>query len=127
MKNYSRQREAVLEALCNTKSHPTAAWIYEQVRITLPNISLGTVYRNLSGLVEDGRIRKLSFGDASDHFDGDISVHSHFYCEHCGEISDIRLDQSQFLGEIEKEYKVRAHNADFNITGKCSKCCQKEN
>lgn len=127
MKNYSRQREAVLNVLCSTKSHPTAAWIYEQVRQQIPNISLGTVYRNLSGLAEDGTIKKLSFGDASVHFDGDISVHSHFYCEHCGEITDIRLDQSKLLGPIEEEYSVKARYADFNITGKCGKCCKKEN
>lgn len=126
MKNYSRQREAVLNVLCSTKSHPTAAWIYERVREQIPNISLGTVYRNLSGLTEDGTIKKLSFGDASDHFDGDISVHSHFYCEYCGEITDIRLDQSELLGPIEAEYGVRARYADFNITGKCSKCCKTE-
>ncbi len=127
MKNYSRQREAVLNVLCSTTSHPTAAWIYEKVREEIPNISLGTVYRNLSGLSEDGTIRKLSFGDSSVHFDGDISVHSHFYCEHCGEITDIWIDQSTLLGPIEADYKVKARFADFNITGKCSKCLQEEN
>lgn len=127
MKNYSRQREAVLNVLCSTTSHPTAAWIYEKVREEIPNISLGTVYRNLSGLAEDGTIKKLSFGDSSVHFDGDISVHSHFYCEHCGEITDIWLDQSKLLGPIESDYNVKAKYADFNITGKCSRCCDKEN
>lgn len=125
MRNYSRQREAVLNVLCSTKSHPTAAWIYERVREQIPNISLGTVYRNLAGLAEDGTIKKLSFGEASVHFDGDISVHSHFYCEHCGEITDIRLDQSELLGPIEVEYGVVARHADFNITGKCSNCLKK--
>ncbi len=127
MKNYSRQREAVLSVLCSTKSHPTAAWIYERVREQIPNISLGTVYRNLSGLAEDGTIKKLSLGDASVHFDGDVSVHSHFYCEHCGEITDIRLDQTELLGAIEAEYGVKARYADFNITGKCGNCSKKEN
>ena len=126
MKNYSRQREAVLNVLCSTTSHPTAAWIYEQVKLEIPNISLGTVYRNLSGLCEDGTIKKLSFGDASVHFDGDTTVHSHFYCEHCGEITDIWLDQSKLLGPVESDYNVKARHADFNITGKCSKCLQKE-
>lgn len=127
MKNYSRQREAVLNVLCKTTCHPTAAWIYERVREEIPNISLGTVYRNLSGLAEDGTIKKLSFGDASVHFDGDVSGHSHFYCEHCGEITDIWLDQSKLLGPIESDYNVKARFADFNITGKCSKCCKTEN
>ena len=126
MKNYSRQREAILNLLCNTKSHPTAAWIYEQVREEIPNISLGTVYRNLSGLAEEGRIKKLAFGDSSVHFDGDVSVHSHFYCEHCGNIVDIWLDQSNMFGQIEAEYGVRPRKVDFNIIGKCGNCSNKE-
>ena len=50
MKNYSRQREAILEVLRSTDTHPTANWIYTEVKKTIPNISLGTVYRNLKCL-----------------------------------------------------------------------------
>ncbi len=125
MKNYSRQREAVLSVLCGTKSHPSAAWIYEQVRREIPNISLGTVYRNLSGLAEDGVIRKLSFSDSSVHFDGDTSAHSHFYCEQCGKITDLWLDQNELFGSIEQEYGVGVHYADFNVVGRCSSCLKK--
>ncbi|MBO7217932.1 MAG: transcriptional repressor [Clostridia bacterium] len=127
MKYQSRQRNTVLRVLCSTTSHPTAAWIYEKVREEIPNISLGTVYRNLSELSEDGIIKKLSFGDASVHFDGDTSVHSHFYCEHCGDITDIWLDQSALFGQIETDYDVKVRFADFNIAGKCGNCSKKEN
>ena len=56
MRNYSRQRETILKVLCSTTSHPTAAWIYERVREEIPKVSLGTVYRNLALLEEDGLV-----------------------------------------------------------------------
>ena len=59
MKNYSRQREAILEVLRSTDTHPTASWIYERVREKIPNISLGTVYRNLTVLSENGALHWL--------------------------------------------------------------------
>lgn len=125
MKNYSRQREAVLNVLCKTKIHPTAAWIYEEVQKEIPNISLGTVYRNLSGLADNGMIKKLSFGESMVHFDGDTSVHSHFYCEVCGSINDIRLDTTPLLDTIVNELGVNIKFADFNIVGQCKNCCKK--
>ncbi len=88
MKHYSKQREAILEVLRNTDTHPTANWIYEKVREKIPNISLGTVYRNLSALSSEGEILLLKVGDTFDHFDGDISPHAHLYCKKCGKIID---------------------------------------
>jgi Fe2+ or Zn2+ uptake regulation protein len=122
LKNFSRQREAVLTALCSTKSHPTAAWIYEQARKTLPNISLGTVYRNLSVLEREGIIRKISVGDASEHFDGDISSHSHFYCKQCEEITDIPFDSTDACRKVEQEIGGCVEVATYTFTGVCKKC-----
>ena len=57
--NYSRQREAIVNVLKSTTSHPSAAWIYDRVRIQIPNISLGTVYRNLAALEKEGIVVKV--------------------------------------------------------------------
>ena len=122
MKKFSRQREAVKKVLCSTKTHPTAAWIYENVRKEIPNISLGTVYRNLNMLTEDRQIIKLSFGDGNEHFDGDISPHSHFYCESCGQIHDIAFDATELCLEISKDTKLDITSAACNFSGICSTC-----
>ena len=98
MKNYSRQREAVLNVLCSTQCHPTAAWIYENVRKVLPNISLGTVYRNLAALSEEGVILSLSVGDGYEHFDGNSAPHAHLHCKRCGKIYDAPLKQDILSG-----------------------------
>lgn len=119
---FSRQREAVKKVLMSTKTHPTAAWIYENVRQEIPNISLGTVYRNLSLLTEEGIIKKLSFGDGNEHFDGDISPHSHFYCEGCGKIYDIAFDSTELCRNVAETEKVEISSAAFNFSGRCGEC-----
>lgn len=72
MKNYSRQREAILQVLRSTDTHPSASAVYNEVRKLIPNISLGTVYRNLAALAEDGSVLSLSVGDGYEHFDGTL-------------------------------------------------------
>ena len=74
---YSRQRESIKASLMNRKDHPTADAVYASIREEFPNISLGTVYRNLNLLVALGEVQKLTFGDGKDHFDGDTSLCCH--------------------------------------------------
>ncbi len=122
MRNYSRQREAILNVLCSTKSHPTAAWIYDNVRMILPNISLGTVYRNLALLEQDGLIRKIPVGDNHEHFDGDTTQHSHFYCKCCEKITDIFIETEAARTQVEKETGARVDSGTYTFTGVCKKC-----
>ena len=121
MKNYSKQRAAIIEVLRSTTTHPTAQWIYEEVRKQLPNISLGTVYRNLSALSSEGDILHISVGDGFEHFDGDNSPHLHLHCRRCGKIADGALsgttprtiaENCGFLPETEL----------YVITGVCKDC-----
>ncbi|MBI3600601.1 MAG: transcriptional repressor, partial [Nitrospinae bacterium] len=82
-RKYSMQREVILNILRSTKSHPTADWVYEQARRLIPGISLGTVYRNLKILKEDGTISELSFANTFCRYDGNAEPHYHFTCEKC--------------------------------------------
>ena len=75
---YSRQREAIKSFLMTRKDHPTADVVYHSLRADFPNISLGTVYRNLTLLADLGEIARLRLGDGVDHFDADTSRHYHF-------------------------------------------------
>lgn len=86
---YSKQRYAVLQALQGTKTHPDASWIYTQVRKQLPQISLGTVYRNLQELCLTGLAKRVSCVGASERFDADVSQHPHFVCTRCGQVIDV--------------------------------------
>lgn len=107
---FSRQREAIKAYLKSTTCHPTADLIYENVRKEYPNISLGTVYRNLSLLAEQGEILKLSCDDEKDHFDANTMPHHHFYCRCCHQVIDLPvpvfspdqlINTSDFQGSID--------------------------
>ena len=86
---YSRQRELITQIIKGRCDHPTADMIYQSARDIEPNISLGTVYRNLKQLADDGTIITLETEDKRLHYDGDISRHSHFICSRCGKIIDL--------------------------------------
>ena len=85
----TKQKTAILEYLRSTKSHPDAEKVYNTIKRDNPNISLSTVYRNLSQMADDGIILRLSAETKSDHFDADTSFHHHFICNSCGKISDV--------------------------------------
>lgn len=107
---YSRQRECIKNYLMSTTEHPTADTVYINVKKEFPNISLGTVYRNLNLLAEYGEIIKISTPDSGDRFDGNTKPHFHFFCTKCGKIIDIPIQEfpdlvqtasRNFNGEIE--------------------------
>lgn len=120
---YSKQRELVLNAIKEHPIHPTADFIYSYLRGENPNISLGTVYRNLNLLAEYGQIHKIAIPNGSDRFDFRMDEHSHIICEQCGEVSDVEMDGFHDLDEqIEQEtgFCVTGHNLIIN--GICDKC-----
>ena len=125
MKNYSRQREAILQTLRSTDTHPTAGWIYEKVREQMPNISLGTVYRNLSALAENGDILCINVGDGFEHFDGDISPHAHLHCKCCKSLTDARL-QNDPISEVSKKIGFIPETEIYIAYGLCKQCSQNE-
>jgi Fur family ferric uptake transcriptional regulator len=85
----TKQRQVILEELQKLKSHPSATKLYETVRERLPNISLGTVYRNLDLLARTGLIRKLNTGQNEARFDGITEHHYHVCCAQCGRVDDL--------------------------------------
>lgn len=93
----SRQREAIVAFLKTRKDHPTADTVYQEIRTIIPNISLGTVYRNLAQLSERGEILRLPCDGKMDHFDADIRPHYHFLCKECGCVKDIEIPYAKQL------------------------------
>jgi Fur family ferric uptake transcriptional regulator len=84
----TRQRRVILDVLREDHGHPTADDVYEMVRRRLPRISLGTVYRNLELLVEQGSVRKLELRGQARRFDGDLEAHHHIRCMRCNRVAD---------------------------------------
>lgn len=121
MKNYSRQREAVLKVLKASKCHPTATQVYEEVRKVIPNISLGTVYRNLAMLNEHGDIISIAVGDGHEHFDGDISPHIHLHCRCCGRIEDLFINDDP-ASALANESGFESETSVYIVYGRCKTC-----
>ena len=122
---YIRQREAIKEYLNSTNMHPTADNVYLHVKEEFPNISLGTVYRNLNLLADIGDIVKISTPDGGAHFDGHTNPHYHVVCTTCGNIYDLQLDNAQIqsinnLATTQFNGTIDAHTILFY--GTCEKC-----
>ena len=125
---YSRQRESIKHFLAETKDHPTADAVYMHVKKEFPNISLGTVYRNLNLLTDIGEAVKIATPDGGDRFDGRVEPHNHFLCKKCGRLLDLDLDMTR-LNEVNQ---LAADNFDGIIEssstlfyGECSDCIKK--
>ena len=120
---HSKQRDAIKNFLMNRYDHPTAETVYLGIKDEFPNISLGTVYRNLSLLSEIGEIQKLSTGIGPDRFDGNPNQHYHFICNSCGSVIDLNvtgLDHINVLAGQDFDGEVEGHLTYFY--GKCANC-----
>lgn len=123
MKRYSKQRETILNILRNTTRHPTASVIYECARQVIPNISLGTVYRNLSQLTQSGDILALKALDGSEHFDANFSPHPHLHCKCCGEVIDLQIPfVGDFVKKASEETGCVFEGHSIMFYGKCNLC-----
>ena len=122
---YSRQRESIKEFLRTRTDHPTADVVYENMKLIYPNISLGTVYRNLTLLADIGEIQRLRVGDGVDHFDADTSLHYHFVCTKCGCVEDLDMDSIEEINEAASarfDGQIDGHVTYFY--GTCGNCLQ---
>lgn len=96
----SRQKELVLQILRGSRGHMPAAQVYERAREAIPNISLGTVYRDLGELFSEGKIGKFILPDGSSVYDRTPYSHGHLICSVCGMIEDI--DDPVIMAELDR-------------------------
>ena len=99
----TKQKTAILGILQSVSNHPSAEWIYQEARKQVPGISLGTVYRNLNQLRDNGEINELHYGGNQSRYDGRIEQHSHFYCLNCGDIQDLSISPIRAIETRAKE------------------------
>lgn len=116
----SKQRDAIINNLRSRYDHPTAMELYLSVREEIPNLSLGTLYRNLSQLEECGMVLRISDG-TTDRFDGNTNLHAHFKCSSCGKVYDLmsfKNDSITFSDEI----VGKVTNYSLMAFGICKNC-----
>lgn len=126
--NFSRKRKAILDVLMNTSTHPTAEWIYQQLKQEYPDLSLGTVYRNLSRFKEEGKIMSVGVVNGQERFDAIIDPHEHFICEQCGSVRDLKY---QLLPDSVDQQMARSCGLQVNshslvFYGLCPECVKSD-
>ena len=121
-----RKRDAILTCLRETKVHPSADWVYAQLKPEIPDLSLGTVYRNLSLFKEQGLIQSLGTVKGVERFDGDTHSHVHFICTDCGCVQDIEgMPQLPSLrASAEHDLGSQIAGCQITFTGRCRDCME---
>ena len=117
----SKKRDAMLALLRGTTCHPPADWVYHQLKAEYPDLSLGTVYRNLNQLCGRGLIRRVGPVNGQERYDGTLSPHSHFICNRCGAILDLpqRSPGQDWLETASVQYGFQAESCEFIVRGLC--------
>ena len=120
---YSRQREMICEYLMSSCEHPSAEMIFDDLREKMPNLSLGTVYRNLKLLEETGRIRKITTHQNTDRYDARSDDHAHFVCNCCGLVKDLApLDADAAGANYQTDPADRVQWMNVIFGGTCAAC-----
>ena len=119
-----RKRDAILNCVRSTTTHPSADWVFEHVRTEVPDISLATVYRNLSLFKDQGLIASLGTVKGVERFDGNTNPHVHFICTGCGAVVDLPeiSGPEELNNAVARSSGGQVDNCQLSFTGLCGEC-----
>ena len=128
-KRYSKKREAILAAIRGTTCHPSAEWVYQTLKPQHPDLSLGTVYRNLILFRESGVIQSVGVVNGQERFDGVTAPHSHFVCGRCGAVLDLPgIGPGEDVDlAVSQQYGLTVDRHELIFHGTCQSCMQNKN
>jgi Fur family peroxide stress response transcriptional regulator len=118
---FSKQRDLILNIVQDTRTHPTADYVYEKARNELPNVSLGTVYRNLAQLVDNKLLKSINI-NGTIHYDAFLDDHQHFQCKTCNGIYDIEVSTKDFVSQVDSKTNHKIDGCQIHLVGICEKC-----
>ena len=124
VRKHSRKRDAILACVRGTTCHPTAEWVYQSLKPTFPDLSLGTVYRNLSMFKEEGLVISVGTVNGLERFDGNTKPHTHFICTRCNavlDLMDINLE-NHFLQDVHRKAGGTITDYRLSFYGLCPDC-----
>jgi len=117
----TRQRQNVFEVVAESHDHPTADDIFQRSKSRMPEISFATVYNCLDVLVRCGLVRQVTLERSPARFCPNMREHCHFYCEECGQVTDIDLPRREtVLPAVPSGFEVE--HLDVSLRGRCPKC-----
>ncbi|WP_101773152.1 Fur family transcriptional regulator [Peptostreptococcus faecalis] len=119
---FSKQREFILNRVLQSNEHHTATEIYDSLKKDNPSLSLGTVYRNLTQLADNGYIRKINIQGDPARFDANLEEHNHFICEQCNDIIDVDLDDVSYVDNTLEKNGMKIKSGYILLKGLCKNC-----
>lgn len=124
-RNFSSKRNAIYDAVCSTDTHPSARWVYETLKPDIPDLSIGTVYRNIALFKSEGKVQVICNVNGEERIDGNTKAHPHFVCNDCGSVfdvghSNIHSDHTKELSDI----GFVVENKYIIYYGKCPECAK---
>ena len=117
---FSHQRDTIRKIIYSTNSHPTADQVFIKAKKIIPNISLGTVYRNLKQLEKAGILQTIYDGNII-RYDWKTEPHNHLKCKICGDLIDVDMADLIIQPDFEKKYKFEVDDVEMTIIGTCHK------
>ena len=127
-RKHSKKRDAIFQAILSTKTHPGASWVYKKLKPHIPGLSLGTVYRNINVLLEEGAVISVGVVDGEERFDGRKTPHPHFVCEKCGCVKDFGKKAESIIN-LKNLIKIPGFVIDNRKTvfyGLCKPCAKSQ-
>ena len=123
-----RKRDAILSYLRSTDVHPSADMVYAQLKPEIPDLSLGTVYRNLSMFRQQGVIASVGTVSGVERFDGNTAPHVHFVCTDCSAVIDMPQMEVPKVMEETAQMQIggRVETCSLTFTGQCRNCMIKQ-
>ncbi len=126
-KKHFRKRDAILAYLRSTDVHPSADMVFANLKPEIPDLSLGTVYRNLSMFRQEGTIASVGTVNGVERFDGNTQPHVHFVCQDCSAVIDMpRMEVPQMMTQsAESQLGGHVESCQLTFTGQCRECFKK--
>lgn len=120
--NVTPQRMAVYRALLESEDHPSPEMLYQEVRQSMPSLSLATIYKTLEALERLGLVHEVALISDSRRYDANLSSHHHLVCSDCEKVVDFYSDAYDRLLPRKKVRGFIPHSVSVSITGVCDDC-----
>lgn len=124
---FSKKREAIYQAIVSTPTHPSAEWVYNQLKTEYPELSVGTVYRNISVFKDMGLVKTVGVVNGQERFDAHVTPHPHLICRACGGVTDLSINiptmSQKLYNVLNMEYGIKVDDYALTLYGLCRNCC----
>ena len=126
IRKHSKKRDAILDCMRGTTCHPTAEWVYQQLKPQFPDLSLGTVYRNIAAFKAEGVIDSVGVVNGLERYDANTAPHAHIICTGCGAVLDAEtvVLPEDLLARVQSDTGCELHGYQITFSGTCPHCLQ---